>query len=43
MPTKRPTGKAIDVDRVVSVGRDRETGGAAIRLSAVSCVLPCAP
>ncbi len=34
MPTKRrrPTGKTIDVDRIISVGRDRETGGAVIRL-----------
>ena len=29
MPTKRrPTGKTIQVDRIISVGRDRETGGA---------------
>ena len=33
MPAKRrATGKTIDVDRIISVGRDRETGGAAIRL-----------
>ena len=29
---RRPTGKTIDVDRIISVGRDRETGGAVIRL-----------
>ncbi len=33
MPTKRRlTGKTIDVDRIISVGRDRKTGGAVIRL-----------
>ena len=33
MTTKRrPTGKTIDVDHIISVGRDRETGGAVIRL-----------
>ena len=32
MPTKRrPTGKTTDEDRIISVGRDRETGGAVIR------------
>ena len=29
---RRPTGKTIDVDRIIPVGRDRQTGGAAIRL-----------
>ncbi len=29
---RRPTGRTIDVDRIISVGRDRETGGAVIRL-----------
>ncbi len=28
----RPTGRTIQVDRIISVGRDRETGGAVIRL-----------
>ena len=33
MPTnRRPTGKTIDVDRAISVGRDCETGAAVIRL-----------
>ncbi len=32
MPTKRPSGKTIHVDRIISVGRGRETGGAVIRL-----------
>ena len=33
MPTmRRPTGKTIEVDRIISVGRDRETGGGVIRL-----------
>ena len=30
--TRRPTGKTIHVDRIISVGRDRETGGAVTRL-----------
>ena len=29
---RRPTGRTIQVDRIISVGRDRETGGAVIRL-----------
>ena len=29
---RRPTGRTIHVDRIISVGRDRETGGAVIRL-----------
>ena len=32
MPTKRPTGKTIDVDRIISVGRDRKTGRATVRV-----------
>ena len=33
MPTKRrPTGKTYSIDRIISVGRDRETNGAVIRL-----------
>ena len=33
MPTKRcPTGRTIHVDRIISVGRDGESGGAVIRL-----------
>ena len=32
MPTKRRrTGKTIQVDRIISVGRSRETGGAVSR------------
>ncbi len=29
---RRPTGKTIQVDRIISVGRDRETGGGVIQL-----------
>ena len=29
---QRRTGRTYEVDRIVSVGRDRETGGAVIRL-----------
>ena len=29
---RRPTGRTYDVARVISVGRDRETNGAVIRL-----------
>ena len=29
---RRPTGQTIQVDRIISVARDRETGGAVIRL-----------
>ncbi len=29
---RRPTGKTIYVDRIISVGRDRETGGGVIRV-----------
>ncbi len=35
MPTKRSTGKTIQVRRIISVGRDRETGGAVIRVKDV--------
>ena len=28
----RPTGKTIDVDRIISVGRDRETGRPTVRV-----------
>ena len=30
-PTRRSTGLLIDVARVISVGRDRPTGGAVLR------------
>ncbi len=29
---RRPTGRTYEIDRIISVGRDRETGGAVIRL-----------
>ncbi len=29
---RRPTGRTIDVDRIISVGRDRKTGRAIVRL-----------
>ena len=33
MPAKpRPTGKTIDVDRIISVGRDRKTGRSTVRV-----------
>ena len=28
----RPTGRTYNVDRIISIGRNRETGGAVIRL-----------
>ena len=30
--TRRPAGRTYDIARVISVGRDRETNGAVIRL-----------
>ena len=30
--TRRPTGKTIDVDRIISVGRDRKTGRSTVRV-----------
>ena len=29
---RRPTGNTIDVDRIISVGRDRKTGRAIVRI-----------
>ncbi len=29
---RRPTGRTYEIARVVSVGRDRETGGAVVRV-----------
>ena len=30
--TRRPTGRTIDVDRIISVGRDRKSGRSIVRL-----------